>query len=193
MARKTSCLSTLSNERQEELRGLAIKLTVHPAIRGDVYITDTDKHNEYLERKAKGEEDIYDEGISYRVNLDCLSALIELLYDEKSEAKVVEDSFKTRDKSLAKSEALEKAGVLKQNLEVGDVVRFTMGNVKTQHEYEMSVIKVTDKCFHVEFTEDKPCITTPDKPTGVRHIKFTALIANLTKTTESDVEKAKAA
>lgn len=111
-----------------------------------------------------------------RVKTDNLSALIELLTVEKKAAQSVDEAHAAEDKAIAKAEAIAIGAELSKQVEVGDTVSFTMGSGKAKTVFTRKVIKVTDKTFHVEFTEDYPCTTSLSAPVAKKFIKFAQLV-----------------
>lgn len=167
MARKINIFSELPKEKQEQIKGFAEFVVGNPIILGEPVLVD--------EKTGETKE---------RINYESITALIECLNEYRQIAKTVDDEMKQFDKEMKKAAITEKANLLKESLEVGDKVIFTMGTSKLKRNYEREVIKITDKCFHVEFNEDYPCTVTPDKPIGIRHIKFVSLLENLSKDAE---------
>jgi hypothetical protein len=164
MARKKDVFSNLSEEKKEKIKSFAEFVVSNPVILGEPILVN----------EKTGE-------IKERIDTDSITVLIECLNGYRQIAKTVDDEMKQSDKEMEKAKALDRAHSLRDSLEVGDKVIFSMGNVKLKRNYEREVVKITDKCFHVEFDEDYPCTITPDRPIGIRHIKFTALIDNLSK------------
>jgi hypothetical protein len=164
MAKKTSVFSKLTEEKQEQIKSFAEFVASNPTILGEPVLVN--------EKTGETKE---------RIDYNSITALIECLNEFKQIAKNVDDEMKQFDKEMKESANFKRVRSLQESLEVGDRVIFTVGNLKTRKSYEREVIKITDKCFHVEFDEDYPCSATPDKPIGIKHIKFISLLENLSK------------
>lgn len=171
MARKTKIYDNLSEEDKRELKSIVEIALSNQIMLGEKIVIDEAAHNDYL--LAEEKENVWD-GMDYIIKSDMISALIEIMYNVKQEAKAIETNLIKFKKS---KEPKVEDSLLKDSIKIGDVVTFSITAGKTKKEYEREIVKITDKGFQVEFDENYPCDITPNKMIGRKRIRFSSIIS----------------